>query len=92
MSPPGNRFASLTKSGADSVGLRWLWFSGQTLTDLYQTTGNEKQFRGGLVFKARKLVVSLNFRPRVIKKRGEDTRTPPPTLTTTSADAVGLTD
>jgi len=31
---------------------------------------NEKQFQGGLVFKARRLFVSLNFRPRVIKKRG----------------------
>ena len=30
---------------------------------------NEKQFRGGLAFKARRLVVSVNFRPRVIKKR-----------------------
>ena len=29
----------------------------------------EKQFRGGLVFKARRLVVSLNSRPRVIKKK-----------------------
>ena len=30
---------------------------------------NEKPFRGGLVFKARRLVVSLNSRPRVIKKK-----------------------
>ena len=30
---------------------------------------NERQFRGGLVFKARKLVVSLSSRPRVIKKK-----------------------
>ena len=29
----------------------------------------EKQFRAGLVFKARRLVVSLNSRPRVIKKK-----------------------
>ena len=31
---------------------------------------NEKQFRGGLVFKARRLVVSLKSRPRIITKRG----------------------
>jgi len=30
---------------------------------------NEQQFRGGLVFKARRLVVSLDSRPRVIKKK-----------------------
>ena len=32
---------------------------------------DEKQFRGGLVFKARRLVVSLNSRPRVMKKKKE---------------------
>ena len=35
---------------------------------------NEKQFRGGLVFKARRLVVSLNSRPRVIKKKKRESR------------------
>ena len=30
---------------------------------------NAKQFQGGLVFKARRLVVSFNSRPRVIKKK-----------------------
>ena len=30
---------------------------------------NEKQFRGGLVVKARRLLVSLNSRPRIIKKK-----------------------
>jgi len=34
--------------------------------------GNEKQFRRGLVFKARRLFVSLNSRPRVIKKKGQE--------------------
>ena len=33
---------------------------------------NEKQFRGGLVFKARRLVVSLNSRPRVMKEKKEE--------------------
>ena len=32
---------------------------------------NDKQFRGGLVFQARRLVVSLNSRPRVITKKAE---------------------
>ena len=40
---------------------------------LVETSGfrfsNEKQFRGGLVFKVLRLVVSLNSRPRVIKKK-----------------------
>ena len=35
---------------------------------------NEKQFRGGLVFKARRRVVSLNSRPRVIKKKKKGIR------------------
>jgi hypothetical protein len=35
---------------------------------------NEKQFRGGLVFKARRLVVSLSSRPRVIKKKKKKER------------------
>ena len=30
---------------------------------------NGKQFQGGLVFKARRLFVSLNSRPRVTKKK-----------------------
>ena len=30
---------------------------------------DEKQFQDGLVFKARRLFVSLNSRPRVIKKK-----------------------
>ena len=30
---------------------------------------NEKQFRGGLVFRTRRLYVSLNSRPRVTKKK-----------------------
>ena len=30
---------------------------------------DERQFRGGLVFKARRLLVSLISRPRVIKKK-----------------------
>ena len=33
---------------------------------------NEKQLRGGLVFKARRLVLSLNSRPRVMKKKKKD--------------------
>ena len=32
---------------------------------------NERQFRGGLVFEAHRLCASLNFRPRVLKKRRE---------------------
>ena len=36
--------------------------------------GNEKQLRGGLVFKARRLVVSLNSRPRVIKNKKREGR------------------
>ena len=35
---------------------------------------NEKQFQEGLVFKARRLFVSLNSRPRVIKKKKKATR------------------
>ena len=34
---------------------------------------NVKRFRGGLVFKARRLEVSLNSRPRVIKKKEKKT-------------------
>jgi hypothetical protein len=39
---------------------------------------NERQFRGGLVCKARRLVVSLNSRPRVIKKKRRGLSNPPP--------------
>ena len=35
---------------------------------------SEKRFREELVFKARRLFVSINFRPRVIKKRREALR------------------
>ena len=40
-----------------------------TALDSRLLRSNEKQFRGGLVFKARRLFVSLNSRPRVIKKK-----------------------
>ena len=33
---------------------------------------NEKQFQGGLVFKDHRLFVSLNSRPRVIKKKKKE--------------------
>jgi len=35
----------------------------------WATESNEKRFRRGLVFKARRLFVSLISRPRVIKKK-----------------------
>ena len=41
---------------------------------------NEKQFQGGLVLKARRLFVSLNSRPRVIKKRERRRHCPRPAV------------
>ena len=46
----------------------------EDLCHLRRERCHEKQFRGGLVLKARRLFVSLNSRPRVIKRERERER------------------
>jgi len=50
-------FSCSQKNGCDADGSR---------------SSNEKLFQGGLVFKAHRLLVSLNSRPRVIKKKQKE--------------------
>ena len=56
------------KQAEDRVGCKGSLGSGPLIIGQLLRS-NEKQSRGGLVFKARRLVPSLNSRPRVIKKK-----------------------